>query len=106
MLDDIGFTWNVYGDDSDTWMKNYQALKQFKDEEGHCLVPSKFERSPTLGIWVITQRQQKLNTRMTFEYLKMSDSQYGTEQHSKLTRHIQNIEESIASSNMEKDATN
>ena len=81
LLNDIGFTWNVYGEDSDIWMINYQELKRFKDEEGHCLVPFKFERNPTIGVWVITQRQH-------YKYMKQGKDSIMTEQREQLLNEI------------------
>eukprot|EP00586_Coscinodiscus_wailesii_P020059 CAMPEP_0172490720 /NCGR_PEP_ID=MMETSP1066-20121228/21250_1 /TAXON_ID=671091 /ORGANISM="Coscinodiscus wailesii, Strain CCMP2513" /LENGTH=145 /DNA_ID=CAMNT_0013259333 /DNA_START=590 /DNA_END=1027 /DNA_ORIENTATION=+ len=57
LLDDVGFTWNMYGDNSQIWMNNYNELKRFKDQEGHCIIPVKFDKNPILGTWVATQRQ-------------------------------------------------
>eukprot|EP00586_Coscinodiscus_wailesii_P002188 CAMPEP_0172491936 /NCGR_PEP_ID=MMETSP1066-20121228/22870_1 /TAXON_ID=671091 /ORGANISM="Coscinodiscus wailesii, Strain CCMP2513" /LENGTH=259 /DNA_ID=CAMNT_0013261257 /DNA_START=113 /DNA_END=892 /DNA_ORIENTATION=+ len=57
LLNKIGFTWNVIGAESDKWMEQYEALKQFRMREGHCRVPSRFQDDLSLGLWVVTQRQ-------------------------------------------------
>jgi len=57
LLEDIGFTWNVYGNNSQMWMDHYIELKRFKDQVGRCIVPVKFEKNPSLGTWVATQHK-------------------------------------------------
>ena len=55
-----GWTWDPY---ADAWNRNYMALKQFADREGHARVPRKcIENSVKLGSWVGDQRinQHKL----------------------------------------------
>jgi superfamily II DNA or RNA helicase len=71
-LDSFGFSWDVI---NDLWEKNFLALKNFKDREGHCRVP----KTPTgntegaeLGIWVSTQRANK--DLLTAERLNRLDS--------------------------------
>jgi superfamily II DNA or RNA helicase len=57
-LNEIGFVWNTL---EDKWDKNFEALRQFKNREGHCKVPSKHkEAGLELGRWVIGQRVNKM----------------------------------------------
>jgi hypothetical protein len=60
LLNAIGFTWTIRSRDSlgESWNQRLQGLKDFKAEHGHCLVPSRYEPNPELGIWVGTQRTQ------------------------------------------------
>lgn len=60
LLNELGFTWTIRSRDSlgESWNQRFQDLKDFKDEFGHCNVPSRYEPNPELGIWVGTQRTQ------------------------------------------------
>ena len=40
----------------ETWNKRLNELIQFKELHGHCNVPQKYERNPTLGAWVARNR--------------------------------------------------
>ena len=40
------------------WLKKFEELKQFKLCNGHCNVPCRFSKNPSLGLWVNTQRTQ------------------------------------------------
>ena len=39
-------------------IERYKKLKQFKIKKGHCEVPQQYNDNPSLGIWVVTQRQK------------------------------------------------
>lgn len=54
-LSNIGFCW-----DSQTscWMERLEELKQFKEENGHCNVPSQYPENPQLATWIKCQRRQ------------------------------------------------
>ncbi len=41
------------------WDERYGELKAFKKRYGHCNVPIRWEETPTLGLWVFTQRRAK-----------------------------------------------
>lgn len=58
MLNMLGFTWTIRSRDSlgESWNQRFEELKQYKEENGHCLVPSRYPPNPELGIWVGTQR--------------------------------------------------
>lgn len=61
-LESIGFEWKVknkmkrYYDKQ--WDQMFQRLLQFKETNGHCLVPKRYLRDMKLGTWVHTQRIQ------------------------------------------------
>ena len=56
-LNESGFSWDGR---SDNWEQYFSKLMQFKELEGHCLVPSDFSIDEfALGSWVGTQRQSK-----------------------------------------------
>jgi hypothetical protein len=52
LLDEIGFAWNV----NQTWHQQYEKLVEFKQKNGHCLVPNRYQEDWSLGKWVATQR--------------------------------------------------
>jgi hypothetical protein len=54
MLDAIGFVWNAQ---EAAWERHFCDLKQFRVEEGHCLVPVGHIEHPKLGFWVKEQRR-------------------------------------------------
>jgi hypothetical protein len=61
-LESIGFEWKVknkmkrYYDKQ--WDQMFQRLLQFKETNGHCLVPKRYLRDMKMGTWVHTQRIQ------------------------------------------------
>ncbi|CAB9503320.1 expressed unknown protein [Seminavis robusta] len=54
-LSALEFKWQVKADHGDAWNCQFEALKKFKEEHGHCRVPWK---TPKLGKWVSDQRSQ------------------------------------------------
>jgi len=81
LLNKIGFTWNVIGADGDKWMEKYEALKEFQSQEGHCRVPTKFKDDPSLGLWVVTQRQN-------YKFMKEGKPTMMTERRAQLLQDI------------------
>jgi len=59
-LDSIGFTWVVNIEPDVRWEIMFDELRKFKERKGHCNVPARFSDNPKLGIWVSTQRGQRL----------------------------------------------
>jgi hypothetical protein len=53
-LDGIEFTWDA---NAAAWDSMCDALKQFKQEQGHCDVPAKYSLNRELGKWLSRQRQ-------------------------------------------------
>jgi hypothetical protein len=76
-LDLLQFPWNTRGEEH--WFRNYDHLKQFRLEHGHCMVPRTYYDVPNLCHWVTDQRRQLKNMRqgkpstMTKERQKMLD---------------------------------
>jgi Helicase associated domain len=54
-LDDLGFCWDT---NEATWLERLRELKAYKDEFGHCLVPTYWDDNPKLSTWVHHQRRQ------------------------------------------------
>jgi len=55
-LKSIGFEWNTY---KASWDQNYEALKKYKQSNGHCRVsPMHDVNNINLEYWVRNQRQQ------------------------------------------------
>jgi len=56
-LDDIGFIWDPL---TEVWEEGFNKLLQFKQTEGHCIVPQSFKLDGfKLGVWVSKQRLAK-----------------------------------------------
>jgi len=72
-LESVGFEWKVknkmkrYYDKQ--WDQMFQRLLQFKEANGHCRVPKRYQADTKLGTWVHTQRIQ---------YRKLIASKKGT----------------------------
>lgn len=49
-LNALGFIWD---DDEAAWIQNYEELKKFKEQYGHCKVPPHSK----VGHWLVTQRK-------------------------------------------------
>jgi hypothetical protein len=43
------------------WNKQYEKLVAFKQKNGHCIVPQRYQADMSLGKWVDTQRQMHAN---------------------------------------------
>jgi hypothetical protein len=54
LLEKIGFVWNV---EAHQWHLHYKKLVEFKQQNGHCCVPTKYQEDAFLGNWVCWQRQ-------------------------------------------------
>lgn len=55
VLESVRFAFTTRGEEH--WQKNYEKLKEYKEDHGHVLVPRQCE-IPGLGDWVTSQRQQ------------------------------------------------
>lgn len=55
VLESVRFAFTTRGEEH--WQKNYEKLKEYKNDHGHVLVPRQCE-IPGLGDWVTSQRQQ------------------------------------------------
>ncbi len=55
-LTEIGIIWDLH---EHSWQRMYEAMKDFKHQNGHCWVPSAWPVNPRLGAWVSAQRTAK-----------------------------------------------
>jgi hypothetical protein len=69
-LNALGFDWSPKDDD---WNTAYQALKRFKKEHGHCLVPRSYKDENKLSAWVSFQRVKKRKGWLRPEQQKLLD---------------------------------
>lgn len=77
-LEVIGFRWALQRRyDSASWMKQFEELKQYKLQNGHCAVPQKYKCNTSLGRWVKELRthyllmQQGKPSRMSIARIEM-----------------------------------
>lgn len=74
-LESIGFQWRLQTHSkprlkrvtevADTKFKDMMdKLQTFRDEHGHCSVPVKYDRDPSLGFWVKKQRNLKSSNQL------------------------------------------
>ncbi|WP_231911662.1 DEAD/DEAH box helicase [Chlamydia suis] len=54
-LAELGFVWRVF---EEAWEENFLELQRFREEHGHCNVPSVYPQNPFLGVWVCVQRKR------------------------------------------------
>jgi superfamily II DNA or RNA helicase len=55
-LDALGFVWDLR---ADSWEEMFAALAAFRDEKGHCKVPSSYPENPDLAVWAGNLREFK-----------------------------------------------
>jgi hypothetical protein len=49
---------HLYDAGCESWNSRIKELLQYREENGHCLVPTKYPPNRALGVWVSTQRSQ------------------------------------------------
>ncbi|MDB4340663.1 Helicase associated domain protein [Akkermansiaceae bacterium] len=65
-LDGIGFNWNPQNYD-EAWETQFQKLKEFQTQYGHCRVPTSWD--DRLNRWILTNRQSKKKGKLSTERL-------------------------------------
>jgi hypothetical protein len=63
-LENLGFAWDTF---EAAWQQNFDDLKAFKIEHGHCRVPQDYAPNNQLGTWVGTQRQFRATGKLSPE---------------------------------------
>ncbi|MCW5213626.1 helicase associated domain-containing protein, partial [Desulfobulbus sp. TB] len=76
MLEEVSFEWGSHHylggvNRSELWALRYNELVKFKQQHGHCKVPTNYADNPQLGKWVSRQRQQRKQDKLTPERLQM-----------------------------------
>ena len=67
MLERIGFIWSAH---EASWEESYEHLVEFRNQYGHCRVPTRYPPNQQLATWVKMQRRQ-------FRLLKASSKKGG-----------------------------
>ncbi|EDN70824.1 helicase domain protein [Beggiatoa sp. PS] len=66
-LNQIEFVWDLL---EDAWDENFAELVQYKNMYDDCNVPSKWDKNPTLGIWVQHQRHNNKKGKISKEHIE------------------------------------
>jgi hypothetical protein len=75
LLDEIGFAWNSerarkyytfknYDHSDNIWNQQHEKLVEFKRQNGHCVVPRRYEQDKSLGLRVSKQRGEQSRNKM------------------------------------------
>jgi hypothetical protein len=67
--DEIGFACKT----NQTWHQQYEKLVEFKQTNGHCLVPRGYKKDMALGTWVGNQRGRHTNNEMRQDRKELLD---------------------------------
>ena len=66
-LETIGFSWNPI---EDRWNRMFEALQQYKSNNGDCDVPQSYPPNQKLGHWVGTQRIAKKSDKLSSDKIQ------------------------------------
>ena len=67
-LNKIGFDWNPI---ESYWIENYNLLISFKNKFGSCDVPKEYRNAKSLMAWIINQRQNYKNKKLSNEKINL-----------------------------------
>ena len=56
------------------WGEHFTALRKFKEQHGHCRVPTRYPENPALGLWLRHQRKRLKKGRLSGEQLELFQS--------------------------------
>ena len=70
LLEDNGFIWEARTRQK-SWDERYADLLRFKVAHGSCDVPARNPGDPSLGMWVVNQRQNKKRGKLTPEHERL-----------------------------------
>ena len=85
LLDKIGFVWKVANHDpadgtsarvavdDKKWNDQHEKLVEWRRNNGHCMVPSRYEQDQTLAYWVIKQRATDTMNKLRLDRKDMLD---------------------------------
>jgi hypothetical protein len=63
LLDELGFAWKVRA----AWKNQYEKLVEFKQKNGNCRVPQKYQEDVFFGKWVSYQRQMHAKNKLRLD---------------------------------------
>ena len=66
-LNQLGFSWNPI---EDAWNQMFEALQQYKSNNGDCNVPQSYPPNQKLGHWIGTQRIAKKSDKLSSDKLQ------------------------------------
>ena len=66
-LEAIGFQWEPHDAE---WERMFEALRQFRQQQGHCIVPLKWPDNPQLATWSECQRRSHRRGRLSMYSMK------------------------------------
>jgi hypothetical protein len=70
LLDKIGFVWRV----TKQWNEQYEKLVEYKQTNGHCLVPTRrYQEDMSLGMWVSQQGHLHRKNKLPLHRKKILD---------------------------------
>jgi hypothetical protein len=82
LLDELGFAWKRRAASSsgsykketdDTCHKQNEKMVKFKQKNGHCIVPKRYQEDVSLGAWVSDQRNNHTNTSILQDRKELPD---------------------------------
>jgi hypothetical protein len=75
LLDELEFVWRVdlSVPSCAAWNKQYEKLVEFKQKNGHCVVPCRYEEDMSFGKWVSYQRQMHIKNKIRLDQKKLLD---------------------------------
>jgi hypothetical protein len=71
LLASIGFDFEL---DDPKWFERFEQLRAFRSRHGHCRVPHRWPRNPSLAYWVNIQRDNKRWNKLTDEQIGLLQS--------------------------------
>lgn len=54
-----------------SWEDRFEDLKAFRQQNGHCNVPTQWDENPVLGRWVANQRQARKRGQLTADRVQL-----------------------------------
>jgi hypothetical protein len=78
LLDELEFVWRVDLSSPScaracAWNKQYEKLVEFKQKNGHCAVPCRYEEDMSFGKWVSYQRQKHIKNKIRLDQKELLD---------------------------------
>jgi superfamily II DNA or RNA helicase len=74
LLDDIGFTWSLRGENNEMWEIRYYELIAYYEKYGNADVPARWVNNPQLSAWVDTQRRKYKTNNLNIDRITKLES--------------------------------